>query len=93
MRPEDVVLVDSKMTPLPTSVSLTPIALTGACERVPKKMYIRATGFANATFDRYLAAAKANRSWTAVELPANVAGHDVMVDAPQRLTELLIAQS
>jgi hypothetical protein len=35
-------------------------------------------------------AAKADKSWRAYEFAANEAGHDIMVDAPQRLAQILM---
>ena len=51
---KDQAWVDSKLTPQPTFVSLQPIALTGARDKVAKKTYIRATSYPNPNFDRNL---------------------------------------
>ena len=90
IEPRDVRCVQSKMTPQPTFVSTSPIALTGARERIARKTYIRATGYPQPAFDGYLAAAKADRSWRTFELSARESGHDIMVDAPRRLAEILV---
>jgi hypothetical protein len=71
----------------PIGVSLKPIKLTGARDRVAKKTYIRATGFENSNFDRFYAKTKADRSWRTYEVAC---GHDVMIDMPDRLTEILL---
>jgi pimeloyl-ACP methyl ester carboxylesterase len=63
------------------------IALSGAVDRIARKSYIRAASYANPGFDRALAAAKSNPAWRAYEVAC---GHDVMVDAPERLTEILL---
>jgi pimeloyl-ACP methyl ester carboxylesterase len=63
------------------------IALTGAAGRIARKSYIRAASYANPGFDRALAAAKADSSWRTYEVAC---GHDVMVDAPDRLIEILL---
>jgi pimeloyl-ACP methyl ester carboxylesterase len=78
--------VDAKQTAQPIGVSLQPIRLTGARERVAKKIYIRATGYPNPNFDRFYAKTKADPSWRTYEVPC---GHDVMVDLPERLTQIL----
>lgn len=78
--------VDAMMTPQPLGVSFTPIKLTGARERVSRKTYIRATAYAQASFDQHLADCKA-AGWRSYELAI---GHDVMVDAPDELARLLI---
>ena len=63
------------------------IALTGARDRIARKTYIRAASYANPGFDRALAAARSDPSWRTYEVPC---GHDVMVDAPDRLAEILL---
>lgn len=87
VRPENRAWVDERLTPQPIGVSLTPIALTGARDRVAKKTYIRATDYPQPTFDRHLAECRA-AGWRVHEMPV---GHDVMVDAPEELARLLVA--
>ena len=61
------------------------IALTGARDRIARKSYIRAKSYANPGFDKALSAVRSDPSWRTHEVAC---GHDVMVDAPERLTEL-----
>jgi pimeloyl-ACP methyl ester carboxylesterase len=84
---KDRAWVDAKQTAQPIGVSLKPIRLSGARDRVAKKTYIRATGFENSNFDRFYAKTKADRSWRTYEVAC---GHDVMIDMPDRLTEILL---
>ncbi len=63
------------------------LALTGARDRIPRKSYIRAASYANPGFDKALAAVRSDPSWRTYEVSC---GHDVMVDAPDRLTEILL---
>jgi pimeloyl-ACP methyl ester carboxylesterase len=63
------------------------IALTGARDRIARKTYIRAAGYANPGFDRALSIVKSDPSWRTA---AVACGHDVMVDDPERLTALLL---
>ena len=63
------------------------IALTGARDRIARKSYIRARSYANPGFDRALGEVRADPSWRSYEVPS---GHDVMVDMPERLTEILL---
>ena len=84
---KDRAWVDSKVTPQPVGVALQPIRLTGARDRVAKKTYIRAASYPQATFDKYLGVCKADRTWRTFEIPC---GHDVMVDMPERLAEVLL---
>jgi pimeloyl-ACP methyl ester carboxylesterase len=83
---KDRAWVDAKQTAQPIGVSLKPITLTGARERVAKKTYIRATKYAMENFDKFYARRKADPSWRTYEVAC---GHDVMIDMPERLTEIL----
>jgi hypothetical protein len=73
--------------PQPIGTFTSPIALSGARETIARKTYIRATGYRNPAFDHALATVQADPSWRCCEVPC---GHDVMVDMPERLTELLL---
>jgi len=79
--------VDSLCTPQPIGTFTYKIALTGAREKIARKTYIRAKTYANPGFDRAVAVVKADPSWRFHEVAS---GHDVMVDAPERLSELLL---
>lgn len=79
--------VDSLATPQPIGTMTEKIKLTGARERIAKKIYIRAVGYPNVSFDKAYARVKADRSWRTYEVPC---GHDVMIDDPDRLTDILL---
>jgi pimeloyl-ACP methyl ester carboxylesterase len=83
---KDRAWVDAQCTPQPMQCWLQKLTLTGARERIGKKTYIRAAGYANPYFDAALATARA-RNWRIHELPC---GHDVMLDMPERLAEILL---
>jgi hypothetical protein len=87
---KDQAWVDAKMTPQPTFVSLQPIVLTGAREKIAKKTYIRATSSPSPVFDSYLERLKSDPAWRTYTVPC---GHDVMVDMPERLSDILIEVS
>jgi hypothetical protein len=63
------------------------LALSGAREHVARKTYIRAKGYHNPSFDRAFATVQSDPLWHCHQLPC---GHDVMIDLPDRLTELLL---
>jgi pimeloyl-ACP methyl ester carboxylesterase len=63
------------------------ITLTGARDRIARKSYIRAKSYANPGFDRAYDALKSDPSWRTYDVTC---GHDVMVDARDRLTEILL---
>ena len=90
VNPADRAWVDRMTTPQPIGIGLQPIRLSGARERIRKKSYIRATGTANPAFDKVHAALKGKSGWTSYEVPC---GHDVMVDMPDKLVEILEAEA
>jgi hypothetical protein len=79
--------VDAILTPRPLGVSTQPIKLSGLRERVAKKSYNRAAQYQQPRFDAYFRAKKADPSWRTYEVPC---GHDVMIDMPERLVEILL---
>ncbi len=84
---KDQAWVDSKCVPQPIGTMTEQLKLTGALERIGRKAYIRAAAYPNPGFDKAFARVKADRSWHTYEVPC---GHDVMVDMPERLTEILL---
>ena len=79
--------VAEKFTAQPIGVAFTPIRLTGARDRVPRKTYVRATGYDNPNFERAYAKVKADPSWRTFEMPC---GHEVMIDMPERTAAILL---
>jgi pimeloyl-ACP methyl ester carboxylesterase len=84
---ETALWVDAKITPQPIGVSLHPVRLTGARERVRAKLYIRTPLFPSARFDAALSACTQDSSWQTAVM--NHSGHDPMLDQPDALCELL----
>jgi pimeloyl-ACP methyl ester carboxylesterase len=79
--------VDRLCVPQPIACFTSKIMLTGAVDRIARKSYIRAASYVNPGFDRALNEAQSKPSWRTYEVPS---GHDVMVDMPERLTEILL---
>jgi pimeloyl-ACP methyl ester carboxylesterase len=84
---KDQAWVQEKFTAQPIGVAFTSIRLTGARDRVPKKTYVRATGYDNPNFEKAYAKVKADPSWRTFEMPC---GHEVMIDMPERTAEILL---
>jgi pimeloyl-ACP methyl ester carboxylesterase len=78
--------VDTLCTPHPLRTMVEPASLSGARDRIARKAYIRATEYPSATYDAALARTRA-AGWRTYEVPC---GHDVMVDMPERLAEILV---
>jgi pimeloyl-ACP methyl ester carboxylesterase len=79
--------VDRLCVAQPTATFTDKIALTGARERIARKTYIRAKTYANPGFDRALGELQSDPSWRTLDVAG---GHDVMVDQPERLSEILL---
>jgi pimeloyl-ACP methyl ester carboxylesterase len=84
---QDQAWVNSKLTPQPVGVMLQPIKLSGALERLDKKTYIRAPIYPQPAFDSHYRAKRADPTWRTYEVAC---GHDVMVDMPEGLVEILL---
>jgi pimeloyl-ACP methyl ester carboxylesterase len=84
----DRAFVEAKATPHPVGTYLQPIKVTGALQKVAKKTYVRLPKFPQPPFDKALADCKSDKSWATFELPD--VGHMVMLDAPDRLSELIL---
>lgn len=82
---KDCAWVDRQCTPHPVRCFMEKLALTGARERIAKKTYIFATAW-DTHFRTFYEKTKADPQWRIYEVPC---GHDVMVDMPERLSEIL----
>jgi pimeloyl-ACP methyl ester carboxylesterase len=78
--------VDAKCTPQPFATFAEKARLTGARERIAKKTYVRAGGYPAVYFSAFHTKLKADPSWRCLELPC---GHDIMIDMPERLADVL----
>lgn len=79
--------VDAKCTPHPLAAVVEKVTGASAREKIARKTYIRATGFDSPVFNETLAKMKTAPGWKTYEVAS---GHDVMVDHPDRLTEILL---
>lgn len=84
---EDAAWVDSKITQQPIGVSLQALDLSGARDRVAKKLYVRAPLFPQPRFDAALERCQADDSWKTIVMDS--CGHDPMIDDPDAVVALL----
>jgi pimeloyl-ACP methyl ester carboxylesterase len=82
--------VDAKCVPHPAATMTDKVSLTGIRDRVKKRVYIRAGAYPQPAFQAWYERFKADPDWRAYELPC---GHDIMVDLPDRLAEILLADT
>ena len=79
--------VDAQCVPMAIECFLERIRLTGAHQRVTRRMYICAKGWGPSPFSAFYAKLKGDKEWTVHETQT---GHDVMVDDPEGLARLLL---
>lgn len=84
---QDRAWVDAQCTPQPIATLLEKARGVTGREKIGKRTYIRAAAYNSVSFDAGLAKARATPGWKTYEVPS---GHDVMVDMPDRLVEILL---
>jgi pimeloyl-ACP methyl ester carboxylesterase len=84
---KDRAWVDAMCTPHPLGTFTEKVKITGARDRIGKRAYIRAKEYPSPSFDAARAKVEASGGWRVYEAPC---GHDVMVDMPDRLAEILL---
>jgi pimeloyl-ACP methyl ester carboxylesterase len=80
--------VDRQCTPHPVASMREKLALTGAYRAVRRKVYIRAAEYPSPAFEPTYERLKSDPGWVVHRVPC---GHDVMIDMPDALAELLEA--
>ena len=66
---------------------LEPVRFTGEEAKVPRRVYVFATGWAPTPFTRFYDAVKDDPAW---QVHCADASHDVMTDQPEQLCGLLL---
>ena len=88
VNPADRAWVDAQCVPHPFAAFLEPAQLGARDLAVKKRTYIFAANYQPTSFTRFYTALKNDPAWTVKTVPC---GHDVMIDEPDLLTEMLIA--
>jgi hypothetical protein len=88
---KDYAWIDSKLSLQPNSIVRDAIKLTGAMQKVANKTFIRAPKYPQAMFDRAFSERKADPSWTTYVTENS--HHDIMIDQPEWLADILIKHS
>jgi pimeloyl-ACP methyl ester carboxylesterase len=84
---KDQAWVNAKCTAHPLAAVVEKVTGADAREKIARKTYIRATGWDSPIFDQTWARMKTTPGWKTYQVPS---GHDVMIDMPDRLVEILI---
>ena len=87
VNPADRAMVDAKCTRQPIGAFTQRIRLTGAHRNIAKKTFILAGDWKGSGFKGFHDKVVGQPGWTTHVVPC---GHDVMLDMPDRLTELLV---
>lgn len=87
VNPADRAMVDALCTPQPIATFSEALELTGAYMRIPRKTYVRATGWNSMASQRFHTRIKNDPDWVVADVSC---GHDVMIDSPNRLAEILL---
>ena len=87
--PKDIAWIESRCTRHPYASFRQSLPLTGAYKRVRKNVYIVATAWdvSKTPYQTYYENAKKDPTWRTYAEPYS---HDMMVDGPKRLAEILI---
>ena len=83
----DIAWIAAKMAPQSAKTFQDKARVSGAHEAIANRTYIRATGYPNNTFDRYLAEAEADPTWRAEVLETS---HDAMITASGDIVRILL---
>ena len=87
MDADDADWVVRRCVPQPIKTFSQPVHLTGAWQSVPKKMYLLAEHHPNSSFDRFATPLSQEADW---DIRTVASGHDVMIDTPELLAEILL---
>ena len=82
----DQAMVDALCTKQPYATLTEGLELTGARERIGKKAYVLATGWENVAFPVFAEKLRDDPDWRYYEVAS---GHDVMLDDPEGLADIL----
>ena len=83
--------IDSKCVPQPLGTFSEKLSLTGACDRVERKAYVRASGYPSVRFDLLYQKLSKRPDWSTYDMPS--VGHDAMIDAPEAVADILQKQA
>lgn len=86
--PEDRAWVDALCTPQPLRSFIEALPATGALDYVPRRIYVRASVYDSPAFRPFAERAAADPAWRLVEMAG---GHDLMIDAPDAVADILRA--
>jgi pimeloyl-ACP methyl ester carboxylesterase len=84
---DDNAWLDALLTPHPIGSYTDSLVVTGARERIRKKIFVRATRYRQPVFEAAYTKVRSNPTWVTFEL---MCGHHAMLDMPERVTQILL---
>ena len=87
---KDCEWVDRHCTAMPFAAYEEAISLTGDFEKVQNRMYVYAEKWEGSLFSQFFNRIKNDQHWIATAVPC---GHDMMIDMPDKLSEILTSFS
>lgn len=84
---QDRAWVDQQCVAHPIKSFEQPLRLTGAWTTVPQRVYIYAAGYAPSVFTPFYERLQRDPAWRTMSVPC---GHEVMIDLPQALAQMLL---
>jgi pimeloyl-ACP methyl ester carboxylesterase len=82
---EDRIWVNEKATPQPAGTFTERAHVTGAYRAIPRKTFVQATGWGS-PFNDAIAEFRADENWSVHQVAC---GHDIAIEEPDRLAEIL----
>lgn len=83
---QDRAWIDHHCVEQPLKTFEQKLRLTGAWTKIPKRVYVYAADWSPSAFTQFYERMQQDPTWHTVSVPC---GHDVMVDMPQELTQIL----
>jgi pimeloyl-ACP methyl ester carboxylesterase len=87
INPQDRAWVNRQCVDHPLKCFEQKLRLTGAWAKVPKRVYVYALGWSPSSFTPFYERLQRDPAWHTVSVPC---GHEVMLDRPQELTQILL---
>jgi pimeloyl-ACP methyl ester carboxylesterase len=87
INPADRAWVDARCTPQPLGTFTEALPAVGRRETIARKIYVRATVYDSPAFRPFAARVAADPAWRLIEMAA---GHDLMIDEPDKVAALLL---
>ncbi|MGP3533969.1 alpha/beta fold hydrolase [Microbacterium sp. RD1] len=87
-RPSDREAVQARLTRMPLAPFVQRLRLTGGIDRIPHRQFVFATGWAATPYRGQFDRLRSDPAWSVTSVDA---GHELMLDAPDRVVDILLS--